>query len=217
MTDQPTAPLLHPSLHALGIKRHRLMLRLSMVLFLAISGGIITVMTIIFSSGDLFDLLLLMVIGLLVMPLVALLNGLLRYLDRRLTRQLVRADELLRESPPLPARLVPTGPTNRRPGTLVALHPLVGESAQTGPPLHALINPSFRWSPPPVGEIAVQLYCRALLPGEGLVALQSDGKALLGKMVELEIYSRQMRLLTIASVTLGLIVAVLVGILIVGK
>ncbi len=187
-----------------------------MALFLVISSGIITVMTIIFSSGDLFDLLLLMVIGLLVMPLVVLLNRLLRYLDRWLARQLMRADELLRESPPLPARLVPTGLTNR-PGTLVALHPLVGGPTQTGPLLHALINPSFRWSPPPVGEIPVQLYCRALLPGEGLVALQSDGKVLLGKMVGLEIYSLQRRLLTIASITLGLIVLALVGILVVGK
>lgn len=187
-----------------------------MALFLVISSGIITVMTIIFSSGDLFDLLLLMVIGLLVMPLVVLLNRLLRYLDRWLARQLMRADELLRESPPLPARLVPTGLTNR-PGTLVALHPLVDGPTQTGPLLHALINPSFRWSPPPVGEIPVQLYCRALLPGEGLVALQSDGKVLLGKMVGLEIYSLQRRLLTIASITLGLIVLALVGILVVGK
>lgn len=209
MTDSPAAPPLHPSLRPLGVKQHRLMLMLNMALFLAISGGIIAMMAVTFSGGDLFDLLLLMVVGLLVMPLVALLNGLLRYVDRRLARQLEQAGQLLRDSPPLAARLTPTGLTHRA-GTLVAMRPSVGGAAKADP-IHALINPSFRWSVPPSGEIAIQLYCRDLRPGEGLVALQPDGTALLGRLVELETYSRQIRLWAIASLALLLIVVMVVG------
>jgi hypothetical protein len=98
----------------------------------------------------------------------------------------------------------------------VMLHPLESIPANAGL-VHALINPSFRWTPPPVGESIVQLYCRESRPGAGLVVLQPDGGVLLGKVVELEAYHRRMRLLTIASVALVLIVAVLVGMLVVGK
>lgn len=210
MTDSPAAtPPLHPSLRALGAKQHRLMLLLSMLLFLAISGGMIVIMAITFSGGDVFDLLLLGVVGLVMIPMVALLSGLLRYLDRRLSRQLEQAGELLRESQPLSARLTPTGLTNQA-GTLVAIRPLVG-GASKADPIHALLNPSFRWSVPPSGEVAIQLYCRDLRPGEGLVALQPDGTALLGKLVELETYSRQIRLWTIASLALLSIAVMVVG------
>ena len=207
MTDSPAAPPLHPSLRPLGVKQHRLMLMLNMALFLAISGGIIAMMAITFSGGDLFDLLLLMVVGLLVMPLVALLNGLLRYVDRWLARQLEQAGELLRDSPPLAARLTPTGLSNQV-GTLVTLHPLADEPAKAE--VHALINPSFRWTPPPVGESVVQLYCRDWRPGAGLVALQPDGNVLLGKVVELDAYSRRLRRWTVASLALLSIVVMVV-------
>ena len=213
MTDSPAAPPLHPSLRPLGVKQHRLMLMLNMALFLAISGGIIAMMAITFSGGDLFDLLLLMVVGLLVMPLVALLNGLLRYLDRRLARQLEQAGELLRDSPPLAARLTPTGLSDQV-GTLVTLHPLADEPAKAE--VHALINPSFRWTPPPVGESVVQLYCRDWRPGAGLVALQPDGKALLGKLVALETHARRIRFRAIASLAL-IAVAAVVGALLAGE
>ena len=195
MTDA-IPPSLHPSLRRLGAKQQRLMLMLSMLLFLTISGGMIAMMAITFSGGDLFNLLLLGVIGLVMMPVVALLSWLLRYLDRWLSRHLDRAGQLLLENKPLTVRLVPTG-SNSKTGTLVTLHPMVGKQAHADP-FHAVINPSFRWSRPPRQETTVELYCQELKPGNELVALRRDGDALMGKLVTLEAYQRQMRLTRIA-------------------
>ena len=211
MTDVPNIPL-HPGLRKLGAKQHRLMLLLNMLLFLTISGGMIVMMAIAFSSGDLFNLLLLGVVGLVMMPVVALLSWLLRYLDRSLSRQLDRANQLLREKQPITARRTPTGSTSKT-GTLVILHSLTGQSTQAGP-FHILINPSFRWSHPPHQEITAQLYYPELKPGSELVALQPDGAPLLGKVVDREAYDRQQRILRIAAlVVLG---TVLAGILVFG-
>jgi hypothetical protein len=207
MTDA-IPPSLHPSLRRLGAKQQRLMLMLSMLLFLTISGGMIAMIAIAFSGGDLFNLLLLGVIGLIMMPVVALLSWLLRYLDRWLSRQLDRASQLLRENQPLSARLVPTG-LNSKTGTLVTLHPMVGKQAHADP-FHADINPSFRWSRPPRQETTVELYCQELKPDNELVAFQPDGSALLGKVVTLEAYQRQMRWTRIAlTILLALLLAIL--------
>lgn len=213
MTDA-IPPSLHPSLRRLGAKQQRLMLMLSMLLFLTISGGMIAMMAIAFSGGDLFNLLLLGVIGLIMMPVVALLSWLLRYLDRWLSRQLDRASQLLRENQPLNARLVPTG-SNSKTGTLVTLHPMVGKQAHADP-FYAVINPSFRWSRPPRQETTVDLYCHELKPDNELVALQPDGGALLGKVVDLKTHYRQMRLVMAASVAVLLIIAAVVGALVLG-
>jgi hypothetical protein len=207
-----STPSLHPSLRKLAAKYQGLLRSLSMVLFLTISGGMIAMMAIAFSSGDFFNLLLLGVIGLILMPMVALLSWLLRYLDRTLSRQLAGASQLLWEKQPIAARLAPTGSTSKM-GTLVTLDLLTGKPAHAGP-LHALINPSFRWSRPPRQEIAVQLYCSELNPGSELVALRSDDAPLLGQVVDREVYERRMRLLKIA--VLVLLGAVLAGILIFG-
>lgn len=213
MTDVPNTPL-HPSLRKLGAKQHRLMLLLNMLLFLTICGGMIVMMAIAFSSGDLFNLLLLGVAGLVMMPVVALLSWLLRYLDRWLSRHLDRAGQIMRENQPLTVRLAPTKLANRT-GALVTLHPLVGEQAHADL-FHALINPSFRWSHPPRQETTVELYCQELKPGSELVALQADGNALLGKVVTLEAYDREKRLTMAVAVAVALIVAVVVGTLTLG-
>lgn len=205
-----SAASLHPSLRRLAAKHRSLLRSLSMLLFLSMSGTMIVIVIIAFSSGDLFDLLLMGLVGFLMLPMVLVLSWLMRRLDRWLSQQLEQASELLRENRPLPVRLTPMGLTNRA-GTLVRVHSLDGENA-TVQPLHALINPSFRWSSPPVGEVAVQIYCRDLRPDARWVALQPDGKALLGKMVDLGAYYRQIRLWAIASLALLLIVAVVVGI-----
>jgi len=207
MTDVP----LHPSLRKLGARQHRLMLMLSMLLFLTISGGMIAMMAITFSGGDLFNLLLLGVIGLVMMPVVALLSWLLRYLDRWLSRHLDRAGQLLLENKPLTVRLVPTG-SNSKTGTLVALHPMVGKQEHAGP-FYALINPSFRWSSPPRQETTVELYCQELKPDNELVAFQPDGNALLGKVVTLEAYQRQMRLTKMIQIILLALLAAIFGVL----
>lgn len=209
MTDVPTTPL-HPSLRELGAKQHRLLLLLSMLLFLTISGGMIAMMAVTFSGGDLFDVLLLGGIGLLMMPMVALVSGLLRYLDRWLSRQLDRAGQLMRDSPPVTARLAPTGLADRT-GVLVTLQPMTGNPH--GEPLHALLNPSFRWSRPPRREVTVQLYCADLKPGGELVALQPDGAPLLGKVVALDAFQRRMRLTRIALIILLALLLAILGVL----
>lgn len=209
-----STPSLHPSLHKLAAKYQGLLRSLSMVLFLTISGGMIAMMAIAFSSGDFFNLLLLGVIGLILMPMVALLSWLLRYLDRTLSRQLAGASQLLWEKQPITARLTPTGSTSKM-GTLVTLHPTQENQAPIGP-LHALINPSFRWSRPPRQETTVELYCRRLAPGDELVALQPDGHALIGKVTTLEVYYREKRLLTAVAVVLLALAATLLGMVAVG-
>lgn len=208
-----TEASLHPGLRRLAAKCHDFQRMLSMLLFLVMSVGMIALMAMAFSGGGLLDMLLVGAIGLVMMPVVLLLSWLLRHLDRWLYRQLERADELLRERPPVAVRLTPTGLINRL-GALVTLHPPADLTANGGS-VYALLNPSFRWSSPPEAETAVQLYCRALRPGEALVALQPDGKALLGKVVNLASYSRQLRLWAIGSLALIAVTAGVAGTLLV--
>ena len=209
-----TEASLHPGLRRLAAKCHDFQRMLSMLLFLVMSVGMIALMAMAFSGGGLLDLLLVGAIGLVMMPVVLLLSWLLRHLDRWLYRQLERADELLRERHPVAVRLTPTGLINRL-GALVTLHPPADLTANGGS-VYALLNPSFRWSSPPEAETAVQLYCRALRPGEALVALQPDGKPLLGKVVDLASYSRQLRLWAGGSMALIAVIAGVAGTLLVG-
>ncbi|MDS4021394.1 MAG: hypothetical protein RKR03_12920 [Candidatus Competibacter sp.] len=207
MTDIP----LHPRLRPLGARQRQLMLLLSMLLFLTIFGGMIAVMAIVFSNGDLFDLLLFGVLGLVMLPMVAALSGLQRYLDRWLSQQLDRASQLLRDSPPITARLAPTGLALRT-GVLATLEVPGAEPGRDGP-WHVLLNPSFRWSPPPRREVAVQVYCAGFAPGADLVALQPDGAPLLGKVVALDAFQRRMRLTRIALIILLALLLAILGVL----
>ncbi len=210
MTDIPTA-LLHPCLRKpVAVHRRRLRL-LGMLLFLTMAGalmfGIVTAST----SQDFTSLLLLGLIGLILLPIVALLGGLMWYLDHELSRSANTANQLLRDCAPLTARLTPLERVSRD-GVLAMLQPLAGESARAEP-VHALINPSFRWSAPPRQEVTVELYCRALQPNDEWIALQSgNSDPLLGKIVDLAAYRRRMRWLKIAVlILLVLTLAVAVG------
>ncbi|MDS4040093.1 MAG: hypothetical protein RKP20_02840 [Candidatus Competibacter sp.] len=208
MTDIP----LHPRLRPLGARQGQLMLLLSMLLFLTIFGGMIAVMAIVFSHGDLFDLLLFGVLGLVMLPMVAALSGLQRYLDRWLSQQLDRAGQLLRDSPPVVARLRPTGLALRT-GVLATLEVPGAEPGREGP-WHVLLNPSFRWSPPPRREVAVQVYCAGFAPDADLVALQPDGAPLLGKVVALDAFQRQLRWVRIAQILLLVLLLGVLGVLV---
>lgn len=210
MTVTPTTPL-HPSLQKLAAVHRRRLRLLSLLLFLTVASTLLFEMVIAFTSQDGTNLLLLGLIGLLMLPIVALLGGLMWYLDHRLARSLNTADQLLRDCAPQAVRLTPIERASRD-GVLAVLHPLADRSSADL--VHALINPSFRWSSPPRGEIEVQVHCRELKPGNELVALQPDGIALLGKVVDRTAYDRQRRMLRIAAlVSLG---AALVGILVFG-
>ena len=206
-----SAPPLHPSLQKLGDLHRRRLRLLSLLLFLTIAGTLLFEMVIAFTSQDGANLLLLGLIGLVMLPIVALVGGLLWYLDHRLSSYLNAANQLLRDCAPQVVRLTPIERASRD-GVLATLHPLAGHSSAE--PVHALINLSFRWSPPPRRESEVQVYCRELKPGSDLVALQADGVPLLGRVVDRKTYDRQRRVLRIAA--LVLLGAALVGIWVFG-
>jgi hypothetical protein len=207
----PAFPL-HPGLQKQGLIHRRRLRRLSLLLFLTMAGTLMFEMVVAFTSRDGASLLLLGLIGLLMLPLVALVGGLMWYLDHRLSRSLNTANDLLRDCAPQACWLTPIERASRD-SVLAILHPLAGNPAPAEP-VHALINPSFRWSPPPRREIEVQVYCRKLAPGAELVALQPDGVPLLGKVVNREAYDRQRRILRIAA--LVLLGVALAGILVFG-
>lgn len=210
MAATPTVPL-HPSLQKLSAVHRRRLRLLGLLLFLIVAGTLLFEMVVAFTNRDGMNLLLLGLVGLVMLPLVALMGWLTWYLDRGLSRSMNTANQLLRDCAPQTFRLAPIERANRD-GVLAILHPLASRSAAE--PVHALINPSFRWSPSPRREIEVQAYCRESKPGNELVALQPDGAPLLGKIVDREVYDRQRRWLRIAA--LVLLGAVLVGILILG-
>lgn len=207
----PASPL-HPSLRRLAATHRRRLRWLSLLLFLVIAGTLLFEIVIAFTSQGGTNLLLLGLVGLLMLPIVALVGGLLWYLDHGLSRTLNIANQLLRDRAPQTFRLTPIERASRD-GVLAMLHPLAGHSSAE--PVHALINPSFRWSPPPRGEIEVQVHCRELKPGNELVALQPDGVPLLGKVVDRTTYDRQRRVLRLAA--LILLGAALIGIWVFGR
>jgi len=201
---------LHPSLQKLDALHRRRLRLLGALLLLTILGTLLFEVVIAFTSQDGASLLLLGLIVLLMLPIVAGVGGLLWVLNRWLSRSLNAASQLLRDCAPQAARLMPSERASRD-GVLATVCPLAGQPAE---PVHALINPSFRWNPPPRLAIEVRLYCRNLAPGNELVALQPDGVPLLGKVVDRTAYNRQQRVLRI--VALVLLGAALAGIWVFG-
>jgi hypothetical protein len=201
---------LHPSLQKLDALHRRRLRLLGALLLLTILGTLLFEVVIAFTSQDGASLLLLGLIVLLMLPIVAGVGGLLWVLNRWLSRSLNAASQLLRDCAPQAARLMPIERASRD-GVLATVCPLAGQPAE---PVHALINPSFRWNPPPRQAIEVRLYCRNLAPGNELVALQPDGVPLLGKVVDRTAYNRQQRVLRI--VALVLLGAALAGIWVFG-
>jgi hypothetical protein len=207
MTDTSNIPL-HPSLQRLSAA-HRRLLRLSgLLLAMTMAGLLLFLMVTAFSSRDIASLLLLAFMGLVILPTMALSGGLLWYLDRWQERRLTRANQVLREYQPLTVRMTPTRSGGRE--TLVALHLLTGGPSPLEP-LHALVNLSFRWNRPPHQEITVELYCPQLAPGHDLVAIQSDGSVLIGKIVALTTYHRERRLMGVIAFALLALIATVWG------
>lgn len=207
MTDAPKTPL-HPSLQKLSAIHQRRLRLLGLLFFLTMAGTLVFLMIVAFTSREMANLLLLAVMGLVMLPAVALMGGLIWYLDRWLTRGLNEADRVLRHGAPSSARLRPVGRATRF-GVLMAVQLSKGGHPATEP-LHVLINPSFRWSRPPDREASVELYCQDWKPGSPLVALQPDGDALLGKVVTREAHDREMRRMMVVVFGLLALVAVVV-------
>ncbi len=204
--DVPKTQPLHPSLQKLSAVHRRRLRLLGLLFFLTMAGLLVFLMITAMTSQNLLNLLALAVAGLVMLPTVALMGGLIWYLDRWVTRGLNEADRVLRQSTPSSARLKPVGRATGL-GALMAVQLLRGGHSATEP-LHVLINPSFRWSRPPDREVTVEWYCQDLKPGSSLVALQPDGGALLGKIVLREAHERQMRwMMIVVAVLLGLAAA----------
>lgn len=205
MTNDP-ARVLHPSLRGLAAARRRRLRLVGLLLFLLAMGALLFVVVTALTSPSAGGLLLLGLVGLAMLPVVALLGGLLWYLDHRLARVLDAADRLLRDCAPQAMRLTPVERASSH-GILVALRP-----AAVGSPLqdatHALIDPSLGWRATPTQAAEVQLYCRALSEGADLVALEADGLALVGQVVDRENYQRKKRRLRVAALLALLLVAV---------
>jgi len=205
MTETPELSL-HPRLRRLGNVQHRRLRLLGLLLFLTMAGTVLYAMAIAMTSREAANLLLLALMGLVMLPIAGLCGGLLWWLDRSLERDLQQANALLHECAPVTMTLAPLRAAGRR-GALVTLRPLAG--AATGSAVsQALLNPTLRWSTPPVQEVQVDLYCRALAAEGELVALPASGDPWLGKVVDPVAYQqRQQRLQRLA---LGLLILVLV-------
>lgn len=150
------------------------------------------------------NLLMLGLMGLLMLPIVASLGGLMWFLDRQLTQGLTTANQLLRECAPRAMHLDLVEKAGRN-GLLIALNNTKSQ------PVHLLINPGFRWSTPPPGKVAVSLYSRTLSAGQPSVALSEEGVALIGKLVDRVAYKRQRQRIQwlVAVLVLAIVAALL--------
>ena len=193
---------LHPSLQKLAAANRRRLRLLGLLFFMGMAGVLVFMMSFALTNRDMVNLLIFAVAGLVMLPTMALVGGLLWYLERGQTRRLNAADRVLRENAPMSARLLPTGLTSRV-GTLVAVHPETQAKPPSAGPMFALLDPAHRWGHAPRHELTVQLYCSKPEPNHDLVALRDNGGALLGKWVGLESYRR--RTGWMAAAALGLI------------
>ncbi|MDG4554234.1 MAG: DUF3592 domain-containing protein [Candidatus Competibacter sp.] len=192
---------LHPGLQKLAAAHRRRLRLLGLLFFMGMAGALIFMMTIALSDRDMVNLLIFAAAGLVMLPSMALAGGLLWHLERRQTRRLNAANQILRENAPTSVRLAPTGLASRL-GTLVAVQPETHAKPSSAEPVFALLDPAYRWGRAPRRDLAVQLYCSKLEPNHELVALRDNGGALLGKLVALESYRRQTLWMTAVALSL---------------
>lgn len=174
-----THQLLHPALQKQASDQRRWLRWLSLLLFLTAASTTLIFTVTAFASGQIADLLRLALMGLILLPIMALLGGLIWYLEHRQTRRLDTANRLLRECAPVMARLTPTG-SFRHNGIPAMIQPLGDESAA---PFYARMKFTFRVNRLLRNEMTVQWYCRDLKPGSDLVALY-EGDVLFGQIAE---------------------------------
>jgi hypothetical protein len=200
---------LHPSLQQLGAAHRRLTRSLGLMFFLAMAGALVFMMTTALNHRSMENLLIFAMAGLVILPMIALMWGLLGYLERWMTRRLNDANRLLQGCAPVNARLTPAGISNKF-GALMAVQ-ILDRRPATGL-LHALIEPNTGRIRSPRQEMTVQLYCQDCKPNSRLVALH-EGQALLGKLVDGKKYCQQMKWVTIAAVTALFMVAAFLAVL----
>ena len=197
---------LHPALQTQAVTHRRLLRGMSLLLFVTLSGTMMVFMTRAFTSGEIANVLLLAVIGVIMLPMLALLGGLIWYLDHQQSQRLDVAQRLLGECSPVMARLTRVGPSDRS-GILALIQPLAEPSAL---PCYALIYPTFSAHRLLRRPITAQFHCRNRQPGSDVVVIHAE-VALLGRLVDQEVYCRQRRQMLIAGLVLLLIIAAVLG------
>ncbi|MCC6135848.1 MAG: DUF3592 domain-containing protein [Candidatus Contendobacter sp.] len=207
-----THQLLHPALQKQAAVQRRLLRWLSLLLFLTAASSTLFFTVRAFASGQVADLLLLALMGLILLPIMALLGGLVWYLGRWQTRRFNTANHLLRECTPVMARLTPTGLGAGRNSTLVAIEPLGGKPAA---PLYALIQTTFRANRLLRHELTIRWHCRDLKPGSNLVALHEDA-LLYGQIIDWPTHYRQMRRVMVGAIVAIAVIVVVLATLAVG-
>ncbi|MBK8898129.1 MAG: hypothetical protein IPP10_06395 [Candidatus Competibacteraceae bacterium] len=193
-----STPFLHPSLQKRAVVYRRRLRLLSLWLFLGMGGLLLVAMVSALTGQTLGDLLTLGLIGLLLIPAVTLAGGLMWYVDRRSSRKLGVANQLLLNGLPRTVRLMPMKPACT--GRLVALQsPVEG-------PIYAVFERFARPLSPQGME--VQLYSHHLTRGNELVVLAADGTVLLGTRVDRKAYERRMKLLAIVLVIVAALMVI---------
>lgn len=203
---------LHPSLQKLAAAHRRRLRLLGLLFFMGMAGILVFMMSFALTHRDMVNLLIFAVAGLVMLPTMALMGGLLWYLERWRTRRLNAANRVLREHTPMSARLAPTGLANRV-GTLMAVRPETRARPPSTGAVFALLDPARHGDRAPRSELTVQLYCAKLEPGQELVALRDNGGALLGKLVALDSHRRQTTWMTAAALGLTVLGMVVLAVL----
>jgi len=173
---------LHPTLKKRAAVYRRRVRLLGLLLFLLMAGALLFGMVGALTSQDLGSLLTLGLVGLVLLPSVALAGGLIWYVDRAATKELNSANQLLVNYAPRQVRLTPVASTAR--GQLVELRP-----PMAGPIYAAFQCQWFTRSLPPEG-MEVQLYGRQFTRHSELIALQANGIPLFGKVVDRKAWQR---------------------------
>lgn len=183
---ETTVALLHPSLHKLAaIYRRRLRL-LGLFIFFIFGGLMLYAMVAALTGPTLEPMLTLGVMGLLVVPTVALVAGVMWYADRRVGKKLEAAHQLLTNTVPQSVWLQPRDAAASNPQWVTLRLP-------SGDQVHAVFadKTSLKLLP---ADSALQLYGQQpFVSGITVVAMRPDGVALLGQIVNPTILQSRQR------------------------
>lgn len=187
---------LHPALHKLAVNYRRRWRLLGLLAFLLVAGVVLFAITVALTGQSLGDLLTFSLVGLLALPMMMLLMVVMHSTDRAVTRELAAANQLISTCSPQAVRLTPIKSASL--GHLVALHlPVEG-------PVYAVVKRFMR--PLPQQEMEVQLYGRSFTRHSPLIALQPNGIALLGTVVDPERIERRYKIIRIVVWTIQIVV-----------
>ena len=198
------AALLHPSLHKLAAV-YRRRLRLSgLLIFLLFGGLLLYAMVAALTGATLKPILNLWLMGLLVVPAVAVVAGVMRYGDRLAGKKLTAAHHMLSSTASQPAWLQSRDAAGSKSRWVTLQLP-------NGDRIDVVFSDPTALNLVPAGS-ALQLHAQSLVPGSIVVALRPDGVALLGQIVDPPSWQRHQRakqMVLAVTVLAGAMLAVL--------